>query len=108
MGDRASLPDLGSGIPRLLPGTLVCLALISLDLHLANRFQLPLTGAATVQANSPNVQHMDQDAYRWVPPRLSLSVPLRPAPAAPLMTEDSSFLPPHLPCLYDRPPPASV
>jgi hypothetical protein len=86
-------------------GMLICLAILSLDAHLANRFQLPLGGAATVQANSPKVQHMDQDAYRWVPPPVHFSAPLRPVPGPPLVTEKRSYSSPSIPCLYDRPPP---
>ena len=85
---------------------LVCLAILALNAHLANRFHLPLDGSATVQTNTAKVQHMDQDAYRWAPPVVSLSVLLLPAPATPVLADERGYLPPHIPCLYDRPPPA--
>ena len=84
---------------------LVCLAILALDVHLASRFNLPLPGTATVQTNSAKVQHMDQDAYRWAPPVVSLSAFLAPAPLPPVVADERGFTSPHVHCLYDRPPP---
>jgi hypothetical protein len=100
--------ELATGKRRSFPwrSWLVCLAILALDVHLANRFHLPLCGAATVQANSAKVQHIDRDAYRWAPPVVTLSVPLLPAPAPPVVADERGYLSPHVHCLYDRPPPA--
>jgi len=86
-------------------GVLVCLAILSLNVHLANRFQLPFDGTATVQPNSPKVQHMDRDASRWVPPSICFSFPLQRIPDPPIVTEEATYSSPQVHCLYDRPPP---
>ena len=87
---------------------LVCFAVLTLGAHLAGRFSLPLSGPATVQSNSPHVQHMDQDAYGWAPPVVNVSVPLSPALAPPPIADEKGHLSPPVHCLYDRPPPALV
>jgi len=87
-------------------GLLVCLAVICLDAHLANRFHLPLSGNAVVQANSAKVQHMDRDGFRWLPPRLSLSPLFVPLRLPPPLTPEAGYMPPRVHSLYDRPPPA--
>ncbi len=87
---------------------LVCFAILSLGAYLAGRFSLPLSGLATVQSNSPKVQHMDQDAYGWAPPVVQVSVPLAPALGPPPIADESGHLAPPVHCLYDRPPPALV
>jgi len=87
---------------------LVCFAVLTLGAHLAGRFSLPLSGPATVQSNSPHVQHMDQDAYGWAPPVVNVSVPWAPALAPPPSADEKGHLSPPAHCLYDRPPPALV
>jgi len=94
--------------PLLWRRWLVCFAILSLGVHLAGRYNLPLSGHATVQSNSPSVQHMDQDAYGWTPPVVSVSVPLVPAFASPPIADERGHLSPRVHCLYDRPPPALV
>jgi hypothetical protein len=86
-------------------GVLVCLAILSLDIHLAKRFQLPLNGTATIQSDSPKIQHMDRDAFRWVPPSISFSIPLQPIPDPLIVTEETRYSSTHVHWLYDRPPP---
>jgi len=85
---------------------LVCFAILSLGAHLAGRFSLPLAGPATVQSNSPHVQHMDQDAHGWAPPVVTVSVPLVPTFAPPSIAGERGHLSPPVQCPYDRPPPA--
>lgn len=87
---------------------LVCLAILCLHAHLVSRFHLPLSGTAVIQAQTAKVQHMDQDAYRWVPPPRSLFNPLSPALAPPPVKQEQGYLSPQIRCLCDRSPPACM
>jgi len=92
--------------PLLWRRWLVCFAILSLGAHLAGRFNLPLSGQATVQSNSPYVQHMNQDAHGWAPPPvIRVSVPLVPSLAPPPVAGEKGHPSPPVHCLYDRPPP---
>jgi hypothetical protein len=88
---------------------LVSVAIASLGIHLADRFHVSLAVASAVQSNSPEVQHMDQDACPWVPPAVSLSLPSLMIPNPRVAPAERGYPPPHVHhCLYDRPPPGSV
>ena len=84
---------------------LVSVAITSLGIHLADRFHAPRTVAVAVQSDSPRVQHMDQDACAWVPPAMSLSFPSFVISNPSIAPHKQGYLPPHVHCLYDRPPP---
>jgi len=89
-------------------GALICLAILCLNAHLANRFHLPLSGSTTVQSNAAKVQHMDRDAHRWMPPAPAASITLVAFPTTLLLTEVRSYQSLIVPCLCDRPPPTAL
>jgi len=86
-------------------GLLVCLAILCLDAHLAHRFHLLLSGTTVVQARPAKVQHMDRDAYRWVPPVRRFSFSLSPVLEATHETEALAYLSLRVRSLYGRSPP---
>ena len=87
-------------------GALICLAILCLDAHLARRFHVPLSGTVTVQSNSAKVQHIDQDASRWVPPVRASSFRLSPVLTLPPVVDARGYLSLQIKRLYDRSPPA--
>lgn len=90
-------------------GALTGLAVLSLVVTLATRFQGTVQDTATVQSSASHAmrQHMNQDAVRWTAPILQLTVLQAPTfypsvepaglPLPILLIEEN---------LYNRPPPA--
>jgi hypothetical protein len=89
------------------PSWLVCLAILSLGIHLADRFDLPLSGTATIQSNTPRTQHLDQDGYQWLPPATNAVVRLAWVPAPQVTPQEKCQQSLHVRWLFDRPPPSA-
>lgn len=87
-------------------GMLVCLAILCLNAHLVSRFHLPFSGTTVIQAQTAKVQHMDQDAYRWLPPLRNLSIALSPVLVGWPQTDESVCQLVPVQRLCDRSPPA--
>lgn len=94
---------------RLWRSALTGLAVLSLVVTLATRFQNTVQDAATVQSSASHAmrQHMNQDAVRWTAPILQLTV-LQAPTFYPRVEPDGPPLPILLleENLYNRPPPA--
>jgi len=92
-------------------GSVVCLAVISLVITLANRvFSSSSSETVTAQCHAPKakIQHRDNDACFWAAPVARFQLLPASAPAHGFVWEDEPVRAVHLDGgLYDRPPPIS-